>query len=71
VCEEVFTADFICPGCYLDHEQEGNELIEKRMILGEVLGADCAGVVAGYMLYFFAGWRGGVTKNEMPLHVVI
>jgi hypothetical protein len=45
----------ICLACGLAHSHETGGLVEKYMLMGEVLGGDCAGVVAGYMLYFFAG----------------
>jgi hypothetical protein len=45
----------LCTKCRRVHNQEEGELIEKRMIMGEVLGADCAGVVTGYLPYFFGG----------------
>jgi hypothetical protein len=57
------TASTICAGCGRAHQQEEDELIEKRMIMGEVLGADCAGVVTGYLPYFF-GWPRRA-KNEI------
>jgi hypothetical protein len=45
----------MCARCDRAHKQEEDGLVKKKMILGEVLGADCAGVVAGYMLYFLQG----------------
>jgi hypothetical protein len=55
----------MCPGCYRAHKQEEDKLVEKRMIMGEVLGTNCADLVVGYMLYFFAGKpHGANTKNE-------
>jgi hypothetical protein len=51
---DLFIANLMCAGCYRAHKQEESALMEKRMIMCEVLGEDCAGVVAGYLLYFFA-----------------
>jgi hypothetical protein len=56
---KVSRMDTMCAGCHRAHCREENRLVKKMMIvrcfLGGVLGEDCAGVVAGYLLYFFAG----------------
>jgi hypothetical protein len=46
----VSRADSMCVTCNRAHKQEEGDLVEKMMILGEVLGADCMGVVAGLLV---------------------
>jgi hypothetical protein len=50
----VSRVDQLCARCNLIHEREGERLVKKKMVLGEILGEDCAGVVVGYLLCFFA-----------------
>lgn len=50
----VTKVDTMCARCVRIHKQEGNELVKKKMIIEEMFGEDCAGVVLGFLLCFFA-----------------
>jgi hypothetical protein len=68
----ITSAGSMCAGCDRAHKQEEDAIVKKKMIMGDLLGADCTGIVAGYMLCFFGkkrvvlGQVVPITKNESP-----